>query len=200
MGLAKKSVGHIGAYIKNSFLEELAFLEIAGTHGPEGSTLSDDGVIYASSDEGWRLKHNPITMKSESWVTTGGGPLAIAFDQHANLLMADAFLSSLRTSPTQTASIRANHANGYPIKYANDVNIVPDGKVYFSDASTKLGALEIGGTHVASLLDIMNMAALKPMIQKPSQPISCLKTSISLMALLRYQWTFSQLPRPEAIG
>jgi len=55
-------------------------------------------------------------MKSERRVTTGGGPLGIAFDQHSNLLMADAFLGLLSISPTQTVCIRANLANGYPIK------------------------------------------------------------------------------------
>ncbi|MAJ87398.1 MAG: hypothetical protein CBD08_005000 [Cellvibrionales bacterium TMED148] len=42
-----KNVGYIGAFMQNSLLEELVFSEIAGAHGPEGSTLGDDGMISA---------------------------------------------------------------------------------------------------------------------------------------------------------
>jgi hypothetical protein len=41
-----------------------------------------------------------------------------------------------------------------PIRYADDVDVAADGKIYFSDASTKFGAREFGGTYEASLLDI----------------------------------------------
>ena len=36
---------------------------------------------------------------------------------------------------------------------ADDVDITADGKIYFSDASTKFGAIAYGGTFAASLLD-----------------------------------------------
>ena len=44
---------------------------------------------------------------------------------------------------------------GIPIRFADDVAVAADGKVYFSDASTKFGAKESGGTCEASLLDLM---------------------------------------------
>jgi hypothetical protein len=46
-------------------------------------------------------------------------------------------------------------ADGIPIRYADDVDIAADGKIYFSDASTKFGAKESGGTYEGSLLDLM---------------------------------------------
>ena len=150
-----KNAGYIGAFRQNSSLEELTFLDISGTHGPEGLALGNDGMIYASSNEGWILQHNPRTGGIDRWLTTGGRPLGIAVDQESNLLVADAFLGLLSISPNQTITILANRVNGSPIKYANDVDIAPDGKIYFSDASTKFGALEFGGTYEASLLDIM---------------------------------------------
>ncbi|MEP5423413.1 MAG: SMP-30/gluconolactonase/LRE family protein, partial [Roseibium sp.] len=39
--------------------------------------------------------------------------------------------------------------------YADDLDIAPDGSVYFTDASTKFGAQQNGGTLPASLLDLM---------------------------------------------
>jgi hypothetical protein len=49
----------------------------------------------------------------------------------------------------------ATEANGTPILFANSVDVAADGKVYFSDASTKFGAKQWGGTYPASLLDIL---------------------------------------------
>ena len=46
-------------------------------------------------------------------------------------------------------------ADGVPIRYANDVDVAANGKIYFSDASIKFGAKEWGGTYEASLLDLM---------------------------------------------
>ena len=100
--------GYVGAFRQNTLLEELEFFEIAGTHGPEGLALGDDGMVYASSGEGWILRHNPSTGITERWVNTGGRPLGIAFDQNSNLLVADAFLGLLSISPTKTVSILAN--------------------------------------------------------------------------------------------
>ena len=44
--------------------------------------------------------------------------------------------------------------DGVPIVYADDLDLTEDGKIYFSDASSKFGAESNGGTYAASLLDI----------------------------------------------
>jgi len=46
-------------------------------------------------------------------------------------------------------------ADGITIRYADDVDVAADGKIYFSDASTKYGAEESGGTMEGSLLELM---------------------------------------------
>jgi len=45
--------------------------------------------------------------------------------------------------------------DGTRIAYADDVDIGPNGTVYFSDASTKFGAQSVGSTMGASLLEII---------------------------------------------
>jgi sugar lactone lactonase YvrE len=49
----------------------------------------------------------------------------------------------------------ATIADGIPIRYADGVDCAADGKIYFSDASTKFGAKESGGPMEGSLLEIM---------------------------------------------
>lgn len=41
------------------------------------------------------------------------------------------------------------------LRFADDVDVAADGKIYFSDASTKFGAKDSGGNYEASLLDLM---------------------------------------------
>ena len=41
------------------------------------------------------------------------------------------------------------------MEYVDDVDVDAEGKIYFSDASTKFGAQSNGGTYAASLLDTM---------------------------------------------
>jgi len=69
--------------------------------------------------------------------------------------VADAFRGLLSITPNGEISELATIADGIPIRYADDVDVAADGKIYFSDASTKFGAKESGGTYEGSLLDLM---------------------------------------------
>ncbi len=91
----------------------------------------------------------------ENWVSTGGRPLGLSFDAGGTLFVADAFRGLLAISPDGAVRVLATEADGVPIRYANSVDVASDGKVYFSDASTKFGAKEWAGTYSASLLDIL---------------------------------------------
>ncbi|MBW2589289.1 MAG: SMP-30/gluconolactonase/LRE family protein [Deltaproteobacteria bacterium] len=103
--------------------------------------------------DGERL--DPDGSNSENWVNTKGRPLGIDFDRQGNLIVADAFRGLLSITPNGEISELATIADGIPIRYADDVDVAADGKIYFSDASTKFGAKESGGTYEGSLLDLM---------------------------------------------
>ena len=86
---------------------------------------------------------------------TGGVPLGIEFADDGTLYIADAHKGLLSMAIDGTLTLLTNTVDGTPIAYADDVDIGPDGVVYFSDASVKFGAKSIGGTMQASLLEIM---------------------------------------------
>lgn len=146
--------GYRGAFSANDRLSTVELLDIAGTHGPEALALGADGLIYSSSHEGWIIRFDPATATTERWVNTGGRPLGLAFDGGGDLLVADAFLGLLTVAPSGIIRVLADTVNGESIRYADDVDVAPDGRVYFSDASSKFGAREWGGTYEASLLDL----------------------------------------------
>jgi sugar lactone lactonase YvrE len=146
--------GYVGDFQQNTILQQIETIEMKGTHGPEALALLN-GELYASTREGWIIRHNPINGEIKNWVHTKGSPLGLAFDHNNNLLVADAYLGLLQISPAGEIITLTNRVDGTAIKYADDVDIAADGKIYFSDASTKFGAEANGGTYQASVLDTM---------------------------------------------
>lgn len=152
---APENPGYQGAFSPNTALAEVERVGVAATHGPEALALGLDGLLYTSSHEGWIVRYDPVANSSERWVNTGGRPLGLAFAAEGTLLVADAYLGLLAIASSGELTVLSDRVNGAPILYADDVDVAPDGRVYFSDASSKFGARAWGGTYEASLLDMM---------------------------------------------
>jgi sugar lactone lactonase YvrE len=155
---APPNPGYTGPFAPNDLLKSMEYLELGGSHGPEAIALDDGGRIYASSHEGFIIRLKADGTDPEKWVDTGGRPLGMHFDYKGNLVVADAFRGLLSIAPDGKITELATVADGVPIRYADDVDCANDGKIYFSDASTKFPAKESGGTMESSLLDIMEHA------------------------------------------
>jgi sugar lactone lactonase YvrE len=147
--------GYVGPFARNDRLKALETVSIGDNHGPETVALAADGRIYVATHEGRIVRLAAGGSSPENWVTTGGRPLGLRFDPMGNLVVADAYRGLLRIAPDRTLTVLATEADGKPILYANGVDVAADGKIYFSDASTKFGARQWGGTYPASLLDIL---------------------------------------------
>lgn len=143
-----------GDFQQNTRLDKIEILELEDTHGPEGLALLN-GEIYTATREGWIIRFNESTGSMTKWVNTEGSPLGLAFDAQGNLLVADAYKGLLSVSPAGVITVLTDSYNGVPMEYVDDVDVDADGKIYFSDASTKFGAQSNGGTYAASLLDTM---------------------------------------------
>jgi len=152
---APPNPGYTGPFASNERLKGLETFAIDGNHGPEDIALDAQGRIYAATHQGHIVRLEADGSKPENWVNTGGRPLGIDFDSQGNLIVADAFRGLLSIAPDGTISELTTSADGIPIRFADDVDIAADGKIYFSDASTKFGPKVIGDTYKASHLDIM---------------------------------------------
>jgi len=151
---APPNPGYTGPFAANDRLRGLDVFPIGDNHGPEDIALDAQGRIYAATHEGRIVRLKADGSNPENWVVTKGRPLGIDFDNKGNLIVADAFRGLLSITPDGSITELATMADGIPIRYADDVDVAADGKIYFSDASTKFGAKEYGGTYEASLLDI----------------------------------------------
>jgi sugar lactone lactonase YvrE len=147
--------GYSGPFAQNNRLGRVEVLGIGDNTGPEDVALDAEGRIYAATHQGRIVRLQADGSGAENWVETGGRPLGIDFDKAGNLIVADAYKGLLSVAPDGTIRALATEAGGRPILYADDVDVAADGKIYFSDASTKFGAEQWGGTYQASLLDII---------------------------------------------
>lgn len=150
------NAGFTGAFAPNERLAGMERLSIGDNHGPEALARDSAGRIYAATaDHIVRLA--PDGSSPENWVTTGGRPLGMAFDTTGTLYVADAQRGLLSVSPDGEVRLLASEADGVRIRYADDLDVAADGKVYFSDASTRFppGGM---GTLEASLLEIVEHA------------------------------------------
>ena len=152
---APPNPGFTGSFATNERLKGIETFPIADNHGPEDIAVDSEGRIYASTHEGRIVRLNADGSNPQNWVDTKGRPLGIDFDSKGNLIVADAFRGLLSIAPDGVITELAVEADGIPIRFADDVDVAADGKIYFSDASTKYGANESGDTYEASLLDLM---------------------------------------------
>jgi len=152
---APPNPGYSGSFAQNTRLEAVERLDLGGLHGPEDVAVDAQGRLYASTAEGWIVRLQPDGSHAEPWVSTGGRPLGLDFDAAGRLVVADAFRGLLSIAADGTVTQLAAAADGVPIRYADDVDVAKDGRIYFSDASVKFGAQDAGNTLAASLLDLM---------------------------------------------
>lgn len=155
---APKNKGYVGDFTPNEKLANLDLLDIGDIHGPEDvDSQIIDGTLYlfTSSQDGLIRKINAETKDVTTLADTGGVPLGFEFDSGGNLIVADAFKGLLSIAPDGIVTTLTNMADGKPILYADDLDIDPNGVIYFSDASTKWGAKAAGDTLKGSLFEIM---------------------------------------------
>lgn len=155
---APKDKGYVGDFAPNTDLANLELLDIGDIHGPEDvASRMIDGRLYlfVSSQDGLIRQINADSFEVTTLADTGGVPLGLEFDADHNLIVADAYKGLLSIAPDGAVTTLTNAIGDSPILYADDLDIAPDGMIYFSDASTKYGAEAAGETMAGSLLEIM---------------------------------------------
>lgn len=150
---APAPLGYVGAFTPNTELANLELIPLPDSPGPEDITLLN-GMIYATSQVGDILRIQPATNHIEVVANTGGVPLGIEAYQGV-LYIADAHKGLLSLTEDGMLETLTDTVDGTSIDFADDLDIGPDGTIYFSDASTKFGAKASGSTMAGSLLEIM---------------------------------------------
>lgn len=152
------SAGYAGPHAANDRLARLQMIQLATESGPEHIAMGRDGKLYTAVASGKVLRMNPDGTGQEVFAQTGGRILGFAFDAAGNLVGADATRGLVSISPDGVVTLLTDKVDGDPIRYADAVAIAKNGKVYFSDASTRFSAATLG-VEEASLLEVVEQSA-----------------------------------------
>jgi len=155
--------GYTGPHAVNNRLADLQHIDLGGEEGPEHVMIGPDGRLYTTVASGKVLHMAPDGTDLQTHVDTGGRVLGFDFDRAGNLIAADAMLGLLSVDAQGTVQVLSDRWGDDPIRYADAVVVTrqpntPE-KAFFTDASTRFGAREWGGTFEASVLDILEQSA-----------------------------------------
>jgi sugar lactone lactonase YvrE len=145
--------GLVDPFETNDLLEAATTIDLGDYAGPEDAALGRDNRVYVTTESGHVLRIR--NRQVETFADTGGRPLGIEADADGTLVVANAYLGLQRIdSQGKVTSILSSIDGNTPV-WPNNLAIARDGKIYFTEASSKFGADKYRGSYDASLLDIM---------------------------------------------
>ena len=152
---APENRGLVGQYEPNDRLRPARPVNIGEFNGPEDIAGGQGVYVYASTSSGHIIRFRGNGSELSVFADVGGRPLGLEFDDQGNLYAANAPLGLQKISPDGKVETLVSEVDGEEISYADDVAVAADGRVFFSDASSKFNPKNAGGSYEASLLDIL---------------------------------------------
>ena len=107
-------------------------------HGPEAIAVDGEGRPHTGTRDG-RIVRVERDGRLRTLARTGGRPRGLAFGRNGTLYVCDAVKGLLALDPTGALRTLATEHGGVRFGFTDDVDVGPDGTVYFSDASSKFG-------------------------------------------------------------
>ncbi|BAN47574.1 SMP-30/gluconolactonase/LRE family protein [Metapseudomonas resinovorans] len=133
---APKAPAMTGVLEPNDTLMKAELIAQGQVHGPEDTAVDAQGRLYAGLHDG-RIVRIGENGQVETFAETGGRPLGMDFDAAGNLIVGDAYKGLLRIDPQGKITVLASEAEGVPFRFTDDLDIAQDGRIYFTDASSR---------------------------------------------------------------
>lgn len=105
--------------------------------GPEGITFDPQGRLFTGLLDG-RIVRIADDGSFETYVNTGGRPLGMVFAPDGTLFVADAFRGLLEVSTDKRVRVLVDPSR-HRMAFVDDVDRTPDGRLIFTDASSRFG-------------------------------------------------------------
>ncbi|MGC9667631.1 ABC transporter permease [Planosporangium sp. 12N6] len=131
----------------NDALSDALPIGLGKIEGAEDCVVDDEGSVYCGDRRGWIWKFSGEDYEhAEIYARTGGTPLGHVWDADKNLVVAVSGIGVCRINPdrgvewvaTRAPRTRFQLYDDSALRFADDLDIAPDGSIYFSDASTRV--------------------------------------------------------------
>ncbi|MBI1218520.1 MAG: ABC transporter permease [Rhodobacteraceae bacterium] len=158
-------------YELNNRLSQADAIGLGELEGPEDVILDRDDHLYCGTRHGEIVRYfAPDYTRSEVFAHVGGFPLGLAFDRAGNLLSCVGAMGLYRIAPDRTVTrLSAETRRSWTsivddarLRDPNDLDIAPDGKVYFTDSTKRYDA------HDWTLDSIENRATGRLLVYDPA--------------------------------
>jgi len=135
-------------YAMNDRLGDVEIIGLGEIDGPEDVILDADDNLYCSVRHGEIVRFlAPDHVRREVYAHVGGRPLGMAFDKDGGLVVCIAGMGLYRVDKQRNVQKMTAETNRSPfsiiddsrMRLADDLDIGPDGKVYFSEATIRYG-------------------------------------------------------------
>ncbi len=136
-------------YAENDRLLNAEAIGLNQVEGPEDVILDRQDRLYAGTREGWIIRFSgPNFEHREVFARIGGRPFGLAFDKDENLIVCVGGMGLYGVKPDGTVYKLTDETNrtwyklndDSRLRLADDLDIAPDGKIYFSEATIRYEA------------------------------------------------------------
>jgi sugar lactone lactonase YvrE len=124
-----------GVLAPNDKLKGAELIGVGQIIGPEDVAVDEQGRIYGGTLDGRILRVDGDRVAP--FADTGGRPLGLHFDAVGNLIVCDAIKGLLSVNTRGEVRVLVTEADGRPFGFTDDLDIASDGRIYFSDASSR---------------------------------------------------------------
>ncbi len=152
MGEAQSAVPGSGTpYELNNRLAAAESIGLGELEGPEDVILDRNDHLYCGTRHGEIIRYfAPDYRRWEVFAHVGGFPLGLAFDRDDNLLSCVGAMGLYSISPQREVTRLSAETNrswtsvvdDARLRDPNDLDIAPDGRIYFTDSTTRYDAHE----------------------------------------------------------
>lgn len=138
--------GSNSPYAMNDRLRGSEAIGLDQVEGPEDVILDREGRLYTGTRQGWILRFSGEHFEQrELFARIGGRPLGLAFDKDDNLIVCAAGMGLYGVRPDATVFKLTDETSrtwwklidDSRLKLTDDLDIAPDGKIYFSEGTTR---------------------------------------------------------------
>jgi len=152
MGETQSALPNSGTpYALNDRLAKTEYIGLGEIEGPEDVILDRDDHLYCGTRHGEIVRFfAPDYKRSEVFAHTGGFPLGLAFDPTGNLLSCVGAMGLYSISKAgEVTKLSAETRRSWTsivddarLRDPNDCDVAPDGRIFFTDSTTRYDAHE----------------------------------------------------------